>query len=90
MLALAFHPMSGSIWIVQQEGVAATFGLNSSSSSSLSSMSSAAAIWFEHLENLRKRRHVDYMPWASDLRDRVLVGNSSCPLESPETASDLS
>lgn len=73
--------------VVLAQTAASTLGLNSSSSSS--SFSSAATIRFEHPENLRKRRRVDYKPWAPDLRERVLVGNGSSLLESPETASDF-
>ncbi|XP_022999050.1 ubiquitin carboxyl-terminal hydrolase 22-like [Cucurbita maxima] len=32
-------------------------------------------------ENLRKRRRVDYQPWVPDLRERVLVGTNSSPLD---------
>ncbi|XP_010250248.1 PREDICTED: ubiquitin carboxyl-terminal hydrolase 22-like [Nelumbo nucifera] len=32
-------------------------------------------------ENLRKRRRVDYRPWAPDPRERVLMGRCSSPLQ---------
>lgn len=40
-------------------------------------------------ENLRKRRRVDYRPWTPDLRERVLLGNCSSPLDCVNSASDL-
>ncbi|XP_059635179.1 ubiquitin C-terminal hydrolase 22-like [Cornus florida] len=43
-------------------------------------------------ENLRKRRRVDYRPWTPDLRERVLVGKNSSPLQRTtdgESSSDL-
>ncbi|POO01562.1 Ubiquitinyl hydrolase [Trema orientale] len=69
--------------VLAQTAASSTLGPNSSPSSA------AAAIRLQHPENLRKRRRVDYRPWAPDLRERVLVGNGSSPLESPDTASDL-
>ncbi|XP_027331328.1 ubiquitin carboxyl-terminal hydrolase 22-like isoform X2 [Abrus precatorius] len=32
-------------------------------------------------ENLRKRRRVDYRPWAPDLRERALIGSRSSPID---------
>uniref|UniRef100_A0A5B7AWF1 ubiquitinyl hydrolase 1 n=1 Tax=Davidia involucrata TaxID=16924 RepID=A0A5B7AWF1_DAVIN len=42
-------------------------------------------------ENLRKRRRVDYQPWTPDLRERVLVGRNSSPLQltDGDSSSDL-
>lgn len=71
--------------VVLAQTAASTLGLNSSSSAS----ASTSVIRFQNPENLRKRRRVDYRPWAPDLREQILVGNGSVPLESPETASDL-
>ncbi|KAK7330036.1 hypothetical protein VNO77_24221 [Canavalia gladiata] len=32
-------------------------------------------------ENLRKRRRVDYRPWAPDLREQTLIGSCSSPID---------
>ncbi|XAR66848.1 Ubiquitinyl hydrolase 1 [Bertholletia excelsa] len=43
-------------------------------------------------ENLRKRRRVDYRPWAPDLRERALVGRNTSPLNpniTGDSSSDL-
>jgi len=38
------------------------------------------AIPSSHPENLRKKRRVDYRPWAPDLRERALIGSCSGPI----------
>ncbi|KAK7388603.1 hypothetical protein VNO78_23425 [Psophocarpus tetragonolobus] len=42
-------------------------------------------------ENLRKKRRVDYRPWAPDLRERALIGTCSGPIDgaSPDPSLDL-
>ncbi|XP_047168939.1 ubiquitin C-terminal hydrolase 22 [Vigna umbellata] len=40
------------------------------------------AIPSSHPENLRKKRRVDYRPWAPDLRERALIGSCSAPIAS--------
>ena len=71
--------------VVLAQTSASKLGANSSSSSP----SSPSAIRFQHPENLRKRRRVDYRPWAPDLKERTLVVKGSVPLESSELSSDL-
>lgn len=71
--------------VVLAQTSASKLGPNSSSSSP----SSPSAIRFQHPENLRKRRRVDYRPWAPDLKEQTLVVNGSVPLESSELSSDL-
>lgn len=66
--------------VVLAQTAASTLGGNSSSSS---------AIHCQQPENLRKRRRVDYRPWTPDLRERILMGSCSSPLESSNSASDL-
>ena len=41
-------------------------------------------------ENLRKKRRVDYRPWAPDLRERALIGSCSVPIAGAGTVADLS
>ncbi|KAK6236137.1 Peptidase C19 [Theobroma cacao] len=41
-------------------------------------------------ENLRKRRRVDYRPWAPDSREHVIIGNHSIPLNDTTNASSIS
>lgn len=41
-------------------------------------------------ENLRKKRRVDYWPWAPDLRERALIGSFSGPIAGAETVVDHS
>lgn len=36
-------------------------------------------------ENLRKKRRVDYRPWAPDLRERALIGTCSGPIDGAGT-----
>lgn len=40
-------------------------------------------------ENLRKRRRVNYRPWTPDLRERVLLGSCSSPMDCVNSSSDL-
>ncbi|KAL2338431.1 hypothetical protein Fmac_012877 [Flemingia macrophylla] len=39
-------------------------------------------------ENLRKKRRVDYRPWAPDLRERTLIGTCSGPIYGAGTGAD--
>ncbi|XP_021276473.1 ubiquitin carboxyl-terminal hydrolase 22-like isoform X1 [Herrania umbratica] len=41
-------------------------------------------------ENLRKRRRVDYRPWAPDSREHAIIGNHSMPLNDTTNASSIS
>lgn len=45
-----------------------------------SAASSSSSLASRPPENLRKRRRVDYRPWAPDSRERVVVGHGSVPL----------
>ncbi|KAI4344201.1 hypothetical protein L6164_011452 [Bauhinia variegata] len=49
----------------------------------------STAILSPQPENLRKRRRVDYRPWTPDLREQVLMGTGSSPLDSNNSLSDL-
>ncbi|KAK7264863.1 hypothetical protein RJT34_32476 [Clitoria ternatea] len=40
-------------------------------------------------ENLRKRRRVDYRPWAPDLRERALIGSCSSLIAGADPSPDL-
>ncbi|KAJ8634934.1 hypothetical protein MRB53_009201 [Persea americana] len=44
------------------------------------SAASSSSLGLRQPENLRKRRRVDYRPWAPDSRERVLVSRGSVPL----------
>lgn len=68
--------------VVLAQTAASTLGGNTSAAA-------GAAIHCQQPENLRKRRRVDYRPWTPDLRERVLMGSCSSPLESSSSGSDL-